>query len=171
MTSRQLWTVVTTVVVMLAIMTGVIDRGVGALDCHFCIGVNHCNVTSEQIEPVTCTEKIVHLTNESLAGFMPTLSSSRIRDREDFQCVHMKATSLTDRTFLFIRGCIFGSIEFCDLRYASFRGTRECFACATENHCNVVSSSEKVTIDAVTVIVSASASAIFFAINHFCNLR
>ncbi|XP_058825700.1 uncharacterized protein LOC131685774 [Topomyia yanbarensis] len=182
MTSKQRLTAATAAVAVVAMIAmGLIDQGVVALDCHFCVGVDNCNVTGEEIEPVTCTEKIVHLTNESLAGFMPTLGKSPVRDREDFQCVHVKATSLTDMTFLFVRGCVFGtkSIEFCALRYASFCGIRECLACDHENRCNEVvfssAAGRSIPNSAIAMIVSiaaaTAASAVICAVHHQYHLR
>ncbi|KAL9696594.1 hypothetical protein quinque_016173 [Culex quinquefasciatus] len=122
-----------------------------ALDCHFCIGIDACNYTAEvnrslaEIDDkvVSCTAELVHLTNESLAGFMPTLRWTPVRSTEEFQCVHVRATSLADITFLFIRGCTYATNNqsFCDLRHSSFQGRRECVACDDADSCNDVPSS------------------------------
>ncbi|XP_055609142.1 uncharacterized protein LOC129756319 [Uranotaenia lowii] len=121
---------------------GLIGQGI-ALECNFCIGINACNVSAEELDKVECTEKIVELTNRSLATFIPPLAWVERAERDQYQCIHVRATSLTDTTFLFVRGCIFAptSVDFCDLRYASFRGTRECVACEDEDLCNDVLSS------------------------------
>lgn len=120
-----------------------------ALDCHFCIGIDACNYTAEENRSlaeiddkvVSCTAELVHLTNASLAGFMPTLGWTAVRSTEEFQCVHVRATSLADITFLFIRGCSYATSHnqsFCDLRHSSFQGTRECVACDDADSCNDV---------------------------------
>ncbi|XP_065090190.1 uncharacterized protein LOC135711328 [Ochlerotatus camptorhynchus] len=144
MTSRRPFSevaIATAVLVLFA--TTLIDRGV-ALKCHFCVGINHCNATGEEIEPINCTDDIVRRTNESLASFMPTLVYGPKISEDAFQCVHVRATSLTDMTFLFVRGCVYSmnSTGFCDIRYASFRGTRECVACDHEDLCNDVAISD-----------------------------
>ncbi|XP_055544158.1 uncharacterized protein LOC129729544 [Wyeomyia smithii] len=165
MTSRRLWQAVT-----LSAIVALIDQGdiVVGLECHFCIGMISCNRSGEEIETMPCTAEIVHRTNESLASFMPTLVKTQVLNREEFQCVHVKATSLSDRTFLFIRGCVYAtvsSIEFCDLRHASFQGTRECVACNREDRCNdvILSGSERNVISAITMV---GVFAVLCVVNH-----
>ncbi|XP_062554093.1 uncharacterized protein LOC134219388 [Armigeres subalbatus] len=142
----------TTAVALFA--ANLIDRGT-ALQCQFCIGVDHCNVSVEGINPTNCTDEIVRKTNTSLATFMPTLVYEPKIEEDAYQCVHVRATSLTDMTFLFIRGCIYSmnATDFCDLRYASFRGTRECVVCDDEDVCNDVAISDAMQRATPTVVV------------------
>ncbi|XP_055642068.1 uncharacterized protein LOC129778915 [Toxorhynchites rutilus septentrionalis] len=142
-----------------------------ALECHFCAGIDRCNVSRGEVQSVTCTDEIVRLTNESLASFIPSLASVRRKDREEFQCIHVRATSLADVTFLFIRGCVYAtrSDEFCDLRYASFRGTRDCVACDHEDLCNNITisgSAWKTPAGSLALVLVNAVSAIIFAFNR-----
>uniref|UniRef100_A0A1Q3FPJ9 Uncharacterized protein n=1 Tax=Culex tarsalis TaxID=7177 RepID=A0A1Q3FPJ9_CULTA len=172
MTSRNWWTILGPAAMVTTIAFVLIDRGV-ALDCHFCIGIDNCNYTSEEnrslieidSKVVSCTHELVHLTNESLAGFMPTLVWTPVRSTEEFQCVHVRATSLADITFLFVRGCTYAinNQSFCDLKHSSFQGTRECVACDDADSCNDVPSSASrsslttwlTTITAMVIAASA----------------
>lgn len=158
-----------------------------ALDCHFCIGIDACNYTAEvnrslaEIDDkvVSCTAELVHLTNESLAGFMPTLRWTPVRSTDEFQCVHVRATSLADITFLFIRGCTYATNNqsFCDLRHSSFQGRRECVACDDADSCNdVPSSATRSWIAWLTTItamlIAASTAAVnrwWWVLNKDCN--
>lgn len=166
--SRCVVVMATTLVALYA--ATLIDRG-AALECHFCVGIDECNVTAMGVEPVNCTDEIVRLTNESLASFMPTLVYSPKIEEEAYQCVHVRATSLTDMTFLFIRGCTYSmnSTDFCDLRYASFRGTRECVACNDEDLCNdvAISDARKQPPPSLTTVWLVTLSATLITVNHY----
>uniref|UniRef100_A0AAG5D3P2 Uncharacterized protein n=1 Tax=Anopheles atroparvus TaxID=41427 RepID=A0AAG5D3P2_ANOAO len=59
--------------------------------------------------------------------------------RNSYECVHVRATSVSGHVFLFVRGCVHrleGAERFCSLSHAAFQGALECVACDGEDRCN-----------------------------------
>ncbi|XP_052867580.1 uncharacterized protein LOC128273614 [Anopheles cruzii] len=110
-----------------------------ALRCDFCYDVDDCSL-GEDVPAVTCDEETVQMTNSSLASFIRPLRSSLPTLRNQYECVHVRATSVSGHVFLFVRGCVHRldgpASHFCSLPHAAFQGSLECAACYDEDRCN-----------------------------------
>ncbi|KFB43704.1 AGAP001181-PA-like protein [Anopheles sinensis] len=109
-----------------------------ALDCDFCYGEEDCSL-GRDVPVVTCDEESVQLTNGSLASFIRPLRTALPTTRHTYECVHVRATSVSGHMFLFVRGCVHrleGAGRFCSLSHAAFQGSLECVACDGEDRCN-----------------------------------
>lgn len=109
-----------------------------ALDCDFCYGEEDCSL-GRDVPVVTCDEESVQLTNGSLASFIRPLRTALPTTRHTYECVHVRATSVSGHVFLFVRGCVHrleGAGRFCSLSHAAFQGSLECVACDGEDRCN-----------------------------------
>uniref|UniRef100_A0A182TLI2 Protein sleepless n=1 Tax=Anopheles melas TaxID=34690 RepID=A0A182TLI2_9DIPT len=128
-------TAVTSVIVGLLALA---KTGYG-LDCDFCYGDEDCSLGLD-VPVVECDEESVQLTNSSLASFIRPLSTALPTKHNHYECIHVRATSVSGHVFLFTRGCVHqleGGRHFCSLPHAAFQGSLECIACVGDR-CNNV---------------------------------
>uniref|UniRef100_A0A182NQW5 UPAR/Ly6 domain-containing protein n=1 Tax=Anopheles dirus TaxID=7168 RepID=A0A182NQW5_9DIPT len=110
------------------------------LDCDFCYGEEDCSLGSE-VPVVTCDEETVQQTNSSLVSFIRPLRTALPIVHGHYECVHVRAASVSGHVFLFTRGCVHrqeGGRHFCSLPHAAYQGSNECMACHGEDRCNNV---------------------------------
>lgn len=113
------------------------SQGYG-LDCDFCYGDEDCSLGKE-VPVVTCDEEAVQLTNASLVSFIRPLRTALPILHDRYECVHVRAASVSGHVFLFTRGCVHrqeGGRHFCSLPHATFQGSLECMACHEDDRCN-----------------------------------
>uniref|UniRef100_A0A182QML7 Uncharacterized protein n=1 Tax=Anopheles farauti TaxID=69004 RepID=A0A182QML7_9DIPT len=142
------------------------------LDCDFCYGEEDCSLGAD-VPVVTCDEEAVQLTNSSLVSFIRPLRTALPIERARYECVHVRAASVSGHVFLFTRGCVHrqaGGGHFCSLPHATFQGSLECMACDGEDRCNNIpvrpiaeGSSAKVQSSLLSLVVSCSVVVVFFA--------
>ncbi|XP_049536704.1 uncharacterized protein LOC125951738 [Anopheles darlingi] len=110
-----------------------------SLRCDFCYDVEDCSL-GQDVPTVVCDEESVQLTNSSLASFIRPLRSSLPTVRNQYECVHVRATSVSGHVFLFVRGCVHrlddATGHFCSLPHAAYQGSLECMACSEGDRCN-----------------------------------
>uniref|UniRef100_A0A182FS75 Uncharacterized protein n=1 Tax=Anopheles albimanus TaxID=7167 RepID=A0A182FS75_ANOAL len=113
--------------------------GAAAAVCDFCYDVEDCSL-GQDVPTVECDEESVQLTNSSLASFIRPLRSSLPTLPNQYECVHVRATSVSGHVFLFVRGCVHrlddATRHFCSLPHAAFQGSLECVACSEGDRCN-----------------------------------
>ncbi|XP_049287661.1 uncharacterized protein LOC125766096 [Anopheles funestus] len=109
------------------------------LDCDFCYGEEDCSLGID-VPVVKCDEESVQLTNSSLVSFIRLLGTDLPTKHHRYECIHVRAKSVSGRVFLFTRGCVHqleGARHFCSLPHAAFQGSLECIACHGDR-CNNV---------------------------------
>ncbi|XP_050100906.1 uncharacterized protein LOC126581359 [Anopheles aquasalis] len=110
-----------------------------SLRCDFCYDVEDCSL-GQDVPTVVCDEESVQLTNSSLASFIPSLRNSLPTLPNQYECVHVRATSVSGHVFLLVRGCVHRlddpTLRFCSLPHAAFQGSLECAACSEGDRCN-----------------------------------
>uniref|UniRef100_A0A2M4C074 Putative salivary secreted peptide n=1 Tax=Anopheles marajoara TaxID=58244 RepID=A0A2M4C074_9DIPT len=111
-----------------------------SLRCDFCYDIEDCSLGPD-VPTVVCDEESVQLTNGSLASFIRPLRSSLPTLPNQYECVHVRATSVSGHVFLFVRGCVHRldatpTRHFCSLPHAAFQGSLECVACSEGDRCN-----------------------------------
>ncbi|XP_053670385.1 uncharacterized protein LOC128720718 [Anopheles nili] len=133
-----MYRIVTVSVVPVALVLLSLTKTGLALECDFCYGEDDCSLGID-VPVVRCDEDAVQLTNSSLASFIRPLRTTLPTVHERYECVHVRATSVSGHVFLFTRGCVHrleGGRTFCSLPYAAFQGSLECLACDKADRCN-----------------------------------
>uniref|UniRef100_A0A182VW52 Protein sleepless n=1 Tax=Anopheles minimus TaxID=112268 RepID=A0A182VW52_9DIPT len=131
----------TTASVLMGLLV-LVKTGYG-LDCDFCYGDEDCSL-GKDVPVVQCDEESVQLTNSSLASFIRPLRTALPTIHNRYECIHVRAKSVSGFVFLFTRGCVHqmeGGRHFCSLPHAAFQGSLECIACHGDR-CNNVPVSE-----------------------------
>ncbi|XP_052889469.1 uncharacterized protein LOC128297809 [Anopheles moucheti] len=109
------------------------------LNCDFCYGEEDCSLGTD-VPMVRCDEESVQMTNSSLDSFIRPLRTALPTIHQRYECIHMRAKSVSGHVFLFVRGCVHqleGGRHFCTLPHATFQGSLECIACHGDR-CNNV---------------------------------